>query len=59
MPEDTRHFSVVIVGAGPAGIAAAATAGETFGKDAPERVLVIDNMPAPGGNIWRGPSAPK
>jgi NADPH-dependent 2,4-dienoyl-CoA reductase/sulfur reductase-like enzyme len=59
MPDSDRHFDIVIVGAGPAGIAAACTAAETFGPRAPQRVLVIDNMPAPGGNIWRGPSTPK
>lgn len=45
---------IVIVGAGPAGIAAACAAAETFGADGGKKVLVIDNMPAPGGNIWRG-----
>jgi NADPH-dependent 2,4-dienoyl-CoA reductase/sulfur reductase-like enzyme len=39
---------VVVVGAGPAGMAAAATAAE-HGL----RVLVLDDNPAPGGQIWR------
>jgi D-hydroxyproline dehydrogenase subunit alpha len=40
---------IVIVGAGPAGIAAARRAREC-GAD----VTVIDDNPAPGGQIWRG-----
>lgn len=40
----------LVVGAGPAGIAAAVTAGEA-GID----VVVIDEGPAPGGRIWSGP----
>lgn len=43
------HCDVLVVGAGPAGIAAAATAAE-----AGRRVLLIDDNPAPGGQIWRG-----
>src|SRR5436305_129845 len=42
-------FDVVIVGAGPAGLAAARRASES-GK----RVAVIDDNPTPGGQIWRG-----
>jgi len=42
-------FDVVIVGAGPGGIAAAAVAAE-----AGKRVCLLDNNPAPGGQIWRG-----
>src|ERR1044071_3026818 len=57
------HYEFVIIGAGPAGIAAASTACEPFNAAAPSsangKVLVIDNMPLPGGNIWRGPSTPK
>ncbi len=43
-----RSFDVLIVGAGPAGLAAAraAAAGGTVG--------LIDDNPAPGGQIWRG-----
>ena len=40
--------AVVIVGAGPAGLAAACCLGEA-GKD----VLVVDEAPRPGGQIWR------
>jgi D-hydroxyproline dehydrogenase subunit alpha len=39
---------VLIVGAGPAGISAAATAA-AHGRD----VLVLDDNPTPGGQIWR------
>jgi NADPH-dependent 2,4-dienoyl-CoA reductase/sulfur reductase-like enzyme len=44
-----RSFDVVVVGAGPAGIAAAVTAAESGA-----RVALIDDNPAPGGQIWRG-----
>lgn len=40
--------ATVIVGAGPAGIAAACQLGE-----AGEEVLVVDEGPRPGGQIWR------
>ncbi|HLH56425.1 MAG TPA: FAD/NAD(P)-binding oxidoreductase [Verrucomicrobiae bacterium] len=42
-------FDVVIVGAGPAGIAAACSAAEC-GRS----VVLIDETPWPGGQIWRG-----
>jgi NADPH-dependent 2,4-dienoyl-CoA reductase/sulfur reductase-like enzyme len=44
-----KKTDVAIVGAGPAGIAAAIRARES-GAD----VLVLDDNPAPGGQIWRG-----
>ncbi len=44
-----RNFDVAVIGAGPAGIAAAVAAAE-FGA----RVALIDDNPAPGGQIWRG-----
>jgi D-hydroxyproline dehydrogenase subunit alpha len=44
----TAAFDVVVVGAGPGGLAAAATAAETG-----MRVCVIDDNSAPGGQIWR------
>jgi NADPH-dependent 2,4-dienoyl-CoA reductase/sulfur reductase-like enzyme len=47
----TEHFDILIVGAGPAGIAAAVSAG-TSG----ERVALVDDNPAPGGQIWRNGS---
>jgi len=42
-------FDVLVVGAGPAGIAAAFGAAESGA-----RVGVIDDNPRPGGQIWRG-----
>jgi NADPH-dependent 2,4-dienoyl-CoA reductase/sulfur reductase-like enzyme len=44
-----RSFDVLVVGAGPAGIAAACTAAESG-----RRVGMIDDNPAAGGQIWRG-----
>jgi len=52
MNSDRKPFDVLVVGAGPAGIAAAATAAECGA-----RVGIIDDNPAPGGQIWRGESA--
>jgi len=42
-------FDVVVVGGGPAGLAAATSAAE-HGK----RVALLDDNPRPGGQIWRG-----
>jgi NADPH-dependent 2,4-dienoyl-CoA reductase/sulfur reductase-like enzyme len=42
-------FDVVVVGAGPGGIAAAVVASE-----AGRSVCLLDDNPAPGGQIWRG-----
>ena len=44
----TERFDILVVGAGPAGIAAAVTAAEVG-----LRVGLIDDNPAPGGQIWR------
>jgi NADPH-dependent 2,4-dienoyl-CoA reductase/sulfur reductase-like enzyme len=44
-----KRFDVVVIGAGPAGIAAACAASEC-GK----RVLLVDDNPSAGGQIWRG-----
>lgn len=44
-----KQFDVLVIGAGPAGIAAAVTAAEHG-----VRVGVVDDNPAPGGQIWRG-----
>jgi NADPH-dependent 2,4-dienoyl-CoA reductase/sulfur reductase-like enzyme len=44
-----RRFDVAVIGAGPAGIAAAVRASESGA-----RVALIDDNPAPGGQIWRG-----
>ena len=43
-----EHFDILVVGAGPAGIAAAVSASAS-GK----RVGLVDDNPAPGGQIWR------
>jgi len=52
MTERLFQFEIVIVGAGPAGIAAACAAAEC-GK----RVAVVDDTPWLGGQIWRGQQA--
>lgn len=49
MPDGKYQFEVVVVGAGPAGIAAACAAAEG-GK----RVALVDDTPWRGGQIWRG-----
>jgi NADPH-dependent 2,4-dienoyl-CoA reductase/sulfur reductase-like enzyme len=46
MPE--RGFEIVVAGAGPAGLAAAARAAESGA-----RVAMVDDNPRPGGQIWR------
>jgi NADPH-dependent 2,4-dienoyl-CoA reductase/sulfur reductase-like enzyme len=43
------HSDLLIVGAGPAGMAAAVTA-----RNHGLSVRVVDDQPAPGGQIWRG-----
>src|SRR5258708_700388 len=45
----TEAVDVVIVGAGPAGMAAAVAASE-----AGRRVCILDDNPSAGGQIWRG-----
>jgi D-hydroxyproline dehydrogenase subunit alpha len=44
----TERFDILVVGAGPAGIAAAVSAAE-----AGQTVALLDDNPAPGGQIWR------
>ncbi|MDE1155504.1 MAG: FAD/NAD(P)-binding oxidoreductase [Acidobacteriaceae bacterium] len=44
----SQHWDVLIVGAGPAGMAAAAAASQGG-----HRVAVLDENPAAGGQIWR------
>ena len=48
---ETHRFDVLVIGAGPAGMAAAAAAAEAGAKAA-----VVDDNPSPGGQIWRGGS---
>jgi NADPH-dependent 2,4-dienoyl-CoA reductase/sulfur reductase-like enzyme len=48
----TRHVDLLIVGAGPAGLSAAIEA-RRHGLD----VLVVDEQPMPGGQIWRAVEA--
>ena len=43
------RFDVVVVGAGPGGLAAA-----TIAAEAGRRVCLLDGGAAPGGQIWRG-----
>jgi len=45
----SEHFDILIVGGGPAGIAAACCAAGPG-----RRVAIVDDNPAPGGQIWRG-----
>jgi NADPH-dependent 2,4-dienoyl-CoA reductase/sulfur reductase-like enzyme len=50
----SERFDILVVGAGPAGIAAAVSA-----ADAGHRVGLVDDNPTPGGQIWRsGASQP-
>ena len=52
MLSDRRQFDVLVVGGGPAGIAAACAAAE-----ASARVAIADDNPGLGGQIWRGEHA--
>ncbi len=51
--DETYRFDVLVIGAGPAGMAAAAAAAE-----AGARAGVVDDNPEPGGQIWRGGAGP-
>lgn len=51
MTEQSVTSEIVVVGAGPAGLAAAATAAESG-----RRVMLVDETPWLGGQIWRGKS---
>lgn len=49
-----QHFDIVVVGAGPAGLAAAREAARSGA-----RVAVLDDNPRAGGQVWRnGPAHP-
>jgi NADPH-dependent 2,4-dienoyl-CoA reductase/sulfur reductase-like enzyme len=50
--EQRHEFEIVIIGAGPAGLAAACAAAEGG-----RRVAVVDDTPWLGGQIWRGQQA--
>jgi len=52
MASRLKQFDVLIVGGGPAGIAAALSAAQS-GK----RVGIVDDNPSLGGQIWRGDTA--
>jgi NADPH-dependent 2,4-dienoyl-CoA reductase/sulfur reductase-like enzyme len=52
MNERTHHFEIVVVGAGPAGLAAACEAAENGCRTA-----LVDDTPWLGGQIWRGQQA--
>jgi len=52
MSDERSRFEVVVVGAGPAGLAAASAAAECG-----RRTLVLDATPWLGGQIWRGREA--
>ena len=48
----SKHYDVLVVGAGPAGMASAWAAAQQGGRS----VAVLDDNPAAGGQIWRGES---
>ena len=52
MISNQKQFDVLVIGAGPAGLAAAVTAAEHG-----THVGILDENPAPGGQIWRGEAA--
>jgi NADPH-dependent 2,4-dienoyl-CoA reductase/sulfur reductase-like enzyme len=49
--EEQRHFDVLVIGGGPAGMAAAVCAAECG-----VRAGIVDDNPSLGGQIWRGAS---
>jgi D-hydroxyproline dehydrogenase subunit alpha len=51
---DRHTFDVLIIGAGPAGLAAARRA-----RESGRSIAIVDDNPAPGGQIWRGLAIPK
>lgn len=48
-----RHYEIVVIGAGPAGMGAATRCAETGAA-----TLLLDEQPAPGGQIYRGVERP-
>jgi len=51
MTDSRNDYDVVVVGAGPSGLAAACVAAESG-----RRVALLDSTPSPGGPIWRSRS---
>ncbi len=51
----SESFDIVIIGAGPAGIAAACAASQGSESGQSKRIAIVDDNPAPGGQIWRKP----
>src|ERR1700722_11396888 len=49
-PQEAQDYELLVLGAGPAGLAAAATAAE-HGL----ATLVLDERPAPGGQVYKQP----
>ncbi|HXG65602.1 MAG TPA: FAD/NAD(P)-binding oxidoreductase [Blastocatellia bacterium] len=49
MSSQRHNCDALIIGGGPAGLAAAHTAAQDG-----QRVTVVDDNPAPGGQVWRG-----
>src|SRR5689334_25154403 len=52
IPMNRQSWDIVVVGGGPAGMAAAVSAAESGAT-----VLLVDDNPALGGQIWRGEEA--
>jgi len=53
MSSRPKTFDIVIVGAGPAGLAAAVTASQSS-----QSVAVVESSPWAGGQLWRRPESP-
>lgn len=51
----SESFDILIIGAGPAGIAAACAASQGSESGQTRRIAIVDDNPAPGGQIWRKP----
>ncbi len=48
-PMNNHNYDVLVIGGGPAGLAAAVSA-----KESGARVAIVDDNPGLGGQIWRG-----
>lgn len=49
----SESFDILIIGAGPAGIAAACAASQGSENGQSKRIAIVDDNPATGGQIWR------